>query len=277
MIGVEWRYHRIHAGSSAAECNHLRGYTISTERAGVPRDEARKAISRISSLLVILHSDWLQESPLASPAIGFNLSHDNNVILFAVRRHEDAEVARDIGVDVMHIALPKGESFGGFVETLSSAVRPFEFLAHMQTTVPQYAPSELAHLQKLASRNEVGSEKEATTVLFTLWTLKESYVKALGVGITFDISRIEYDFEEHVLRVDGLPLRKWKVSSFRFDRLYGEGLEEYVGAICYRIQEGDTGGLVVSEADLVEMDVRTLIDKMENLVSSYSTDTVVTD
>jgi 4'-phosphopantetheinyl transferase superfamily len=135
----------------------------------------------------------------------------------------------------------------------------------------------LVHLQKLASQDEAGSEKEATTVLFTLWTLKESYVKALGVGITFDLSRIEYDFVEHVLRVDGIPLRKWKVSSFRFNGLYAEGMEEYVGALCYRVQEGDTGGLVVSGADLVEMDVRVLIDKMESLVSSYSTATVVTD
>jgi phosphopantetheinyl transferase len=225
-----------------------------------------------SVILDKLNFDWPQESPSSSPALGFNLSHDDNVILFAVRRHEDVGVARDIGVDVMHIALPKGESFEGFVETLASAVCPFALVTHIQMTAPQYTPHELAHLRTLASQDEAGSEKEATAVLFTLWTLKESYVKALGVGITFDLSRIEYDFAERVLRVDGVPLRKWKISSFRFNGLHAERVEEYVGALCCRVQEGDTGGLVVSRpADLVEMDVRVLIDKMEFLVSPYPT------
>lgn len=57
-----------------------------------------------------------------------------------------------------------------------------------------------------------------------------------------------------------------------------------MGAVCYRApgnpqgplpvgEQGHTGDLVLAGADLrtVDMDARALVDKMEQLVSSYST------
>jgi hypothetical protein len=64
----------------------------------------------------------LQDAPKSSPALGFNLSHDRNTILLAVRTHEDILIARDIGLDVMHVGLPQGGLFAEFLESIGSMV-----------------------------------------------------------------------------------------------------------------------------------------------------------
>jgi 4'-phosphopantetheinyl transferase len=51
--------------------------------------------------------------------------------------------------------------------------------------------------------------------LYILWTLKESYTKALGQPIGFDFSRIECDIPQRVIRVDGVPLYGWEFRLFR--------------------------------------------------------------
>lgn len=51
--------------------------------------------------------------------------------------------------------------------------------------------------------------------LYILWTLKESYTKALGQPIGFDFSRIECDIPKRVIRVDGEPLYGWEFRLFR--------------------------------------------------------------
>jgi hypothetical protein len=47
--------------------------------------------------------------------------------------------------------------------------------------------------------------------LFLLWTLKESYTKALGLGLGFDFKRVEYDCERDLFRVDKRPVRGWEI------------------------------------------------------------------
>lgn len=183
------------------------------------------------------------DSPLPSPALGFNLSHDANTVLLALRENEDLSLARDIGVDVMRVSIPDGETLLSFIESISITLTTNE-LNHLRTQ----------------------SETEASCALFKLWTIKEAYTKALGLGLGFDMKRIQYNFETNVLQVDGSPLVHWRVRSFRFV-VESEPTYTHVGAVCYRLDEEETGGLVVSETlTAVRMEIKQLITKMEQMV-----------
>ena len=92
-------------------------------------------------------------------------------------------------------------------------------------------PGEQAYLLDLTSVKDT-----ALTALFDLWTIKESYTKALGRGLGFDFSRIEYDFRTRILSVDGQTLCGWFLGVFYFEV---EG-NKYVGATCHRLEEGST-------------------------------------
>jgi phosphopantetheinyl transferase len=57
------------------------------------------------------------------PPIGFNISHDHDVVSLAIRRTVDISIARNIGIDIMLAQLPEGETFSSFVESISIGVR----------------------------------------------------------------------------------------------------------------------------------------------------------
>lgn len=110
--------------------------------------------------------------------------------------------------------------------------------------------------------------KEATYALFKLWTLKEAYTKALGHGLGFDMTKIEYDFAVNMLQVDDLPLTHWRVRSFHFIT-DDKSMDEYVGTVCYGLDANDeeSGGFVVSEElKSVNMDIKVLVARMEQLM-----------
>lgn len=55
------------------------------------------------------------------------------------------------------------------------------------------------------------STDDRLTDIFLLWTLKEAYTKALGLGLGFDFSRIEYDFDNRTLEIDGRAPVGWRI------------------------------------------------------------------
>ncbi|KAG6880065.1 hypothetical protein C0992_006877 [Termitomyces sp. T32_za158] len=67
---------------------------------------------------------------------------------------------------------------------------------------------------------------------FWLWTMKEAYTKALGLGLGFDFRRIEYDVGESVVRVDKEIALGWRFTKFVLtdeDDLYQGVVAEYIG------------------------------------------------
>lgn len=86
------------------------------------------------------------------------------------------------------------------------------------------------------------SEEEGLRRFFWMWTLKEAYTKALGMGLGFDFSRVEFDVPEGMVRVDGEVPRGWRFHKF----IVNQGEDVYQGVVAEYVGE-DEKTMVISE------------------------------
>ena len=77
---------------------------------------------------------------------------------------------------------------------------------------------------------------------FWMWTLKEAYTKALGLGLGFDFQRVEFDVVNRIVRVDGQIPQGWQFSMFVIE----DGEEMYQGVVAKQL--GGTSTEVVDES-----------------------------
>ncbi|KAI0676921.1 hypothetical protein C8Q78DRAFT_1000210 [Trametes maxima] len=152
------------------------------------------------------------------PPIGYNITHDNGVVAMVYSVGSDLypdPPAYRIGIDVMLLQLPKRDTFPGFVETFADQLTDLE----RNILLPAASMPPL-------------SKHEELRRFYLIWTLKEAYTKALGLGLGFDFSRIEYDVPNDVVRIDGKVPHGWDF--FRFDMkntIEGGRIEDYVGVV----------------------------------------------
>jgi len=76
------------------------------------------------------------------------------------------------------------------------------------------------------------STEEALSRFFWIWTMKEAYTKALGLGLGFNFSRVEFDPSTNTLRVDGQIPKGWQFHKFTLKQnndLYQGVVAELVG------------------------------------------------
>jgi len=132
---------------------------------------------------------WSQlsdQSPQILPpeisALAYNITHDNGIIALAF----DTQPGSSIGVDVMKVAVPRNEKFDDFVEAMEDQLTSYE----------------------LGLLKDV-DEAERLKRFFWMWTLKEAYTKALGIGLGFDFKRVEFRVPTKQVYVDGVPLKSW--------------------------------------------------------------------
>ena len=98
---------------------------------------------------------------IGSRALAFNLSHTRGLVAVAIA------LGRDVGVDVEHVR-PRA---------LSLAVADHYF-----------APTEVAALRA----QPAGAQRDR---FFTYWTLKESYIKARGMGLALPLDQFAFDVD----------------------------------------------------------------------------------
>jgi len=67
----------------------------------------------------------------------------------------------------------------------------------------------LTDAEKHLVSNDV-PENEALSRFYLIWTIKEAYTKAIGLGLGFDPSRIEYDMRTNTVAVDGVIATDWQ-------------------------------------------------------------------
>ncbi|KAF8528861.1 hypothetical protein BU17DRAFT_80015 [Hysterangium stoloniferum] len=147
-----------------------------------------------------------EKSPNHTTAIGFNISHDARMIAMAsqVGLNENADM---IGIDVMKRVLPRGETLRSFLQAIGDTLTESE-------------------LSLFTPDLDVATGEK---YVFLLWTLKEAYTKALGLGLGFDFKRIQYDILHNCVFVDDQPARGW--SFLMFDVKEPNGLGIYQGSI----------------------------------------------
>jgi 4'-phosphopantetheinyl transferase len=93
----------------------------------------------------------------------FNLSHTAGLVACAVA------LGRDVGVDVEHLFPPR-----------------FDAQACLEIAAAHFAPSEVADLSAAAPEGR-------RALFFELWTLKEAYVKARGLGLALPLACVAFD------------------------------------------------------------------------------------
>jgi len=115
-----------------------------------------------------------------------------------------------IGVDVMKIRAPRGEGIASFLRTMGDTLTDVE--KHLVSSdVP---------------------ENEALSRFFLIWTIKEAYTKAIGLGLGFDLRRIECNIPTNTVMVDGVLATQWQFETSRVtveEDVYQIAVAQFVG------------------------------------------------
>lgn len=116
-------------------------------------------------------------SPSSGPAHShihwnFNVSHQGDYAVLA------AEPGRQVGVDVMKTSRPGSSSTQEFFRIMNR----------------QFTDLEWTNIRK------AGSDWDQLDTFYRHWALKESFIKAIGTGLGFDLQRVEFHISPNQMR-----------------------------------------------------------------------------
>ncbi|XP_077423070.1 L-aminoadipate-semialdehyde dehydrogenase-phosphopantetheinyl transferase [Vanacampus margaritifer] len=114
----------------------------------------------------------LQASPdLGTQTWSFNISHQGDYAVLA------AEKGMQVGVDIMKTSMPGSSTVTEFFRIMTRQFTPYEW------RVIQSA----------------GSEQQQLAMFYRHWALKESFIKAIGTGLGFNLQRLEFHLSSEAL------------------------------------------------------------------------------
>ncbi|XP_056330444.1 L-aminoadipate-semialdehyde dehydrogenase-phosphopantetheinyl transferase [Danio aesculapii] len=108
----------------------------------------------------------------SAPSWSFNVSHQGDYAILA------AEAGRQVGTDVMKTSRPG-----------SSSVQEFFRIMNRQFTEMEWTNIRMA-----------GSDWDQLHMFYRHWALKESFIKAIGTGLGFDLQRAEFHISPNQMR-----------------------------------------------------------------------------
>lgn len=106
------------------------------------------------------------------PHWNFNVSHQGDYAVLA------AEAGRQVGVDVMKTSRPGSSSVQEFFRIMNR----------------QFTDLEWTNIRK------AGSDWDQLDMFYRHWALKESFIKAIGTGLGFDLQRVEFHISPNQMR-----------------------------------------------------------------------------
>ncbi|XP_078258631.1 L-aminoadipate-semialdehyde dehydrogenase-phosphopantetheinyl transferase [Rhinoraja longicauda] len=134
------------------------------------------------------------------PNFNFNISHQGDYTVLA------AEPILQVGVDIMKTDFPGSTSVAEFFRIMKR-----QFTDHEWNTI-----------------HTAGDEWEKLDMFYRHWALKESFIKAVGVGVGFDLQRIEFHVsplhlqeghvqKETIMFLDGEQEENWAFEETMLD------------------------------------------------------------
>lgn len=138
-------------------------------------------IDYITDKTPITKNDYGKPSLTEFPEIKYNLSHADGIAVCLVSD-------RECGIDC-------------------EGVRPYR---------PNVVKRAFSESEKFLIEN--AGENERDLLFFRLWTLKESYVKAIGIGISYPLNTVEFSFSDNkiISSVKGYKFRQYILQNGKF-------------------------------------------------------------
>ncbi len=111
------------------------------------------------------------------PHFNFNLSHEGDWVVLA------SEPIDLVGIDVMKVGLRGGDKDVG------------KFLHNMQNCFTKHEWTTIRGIPCDDDKKKRITDTETLRRFFYYWTLKEAYIKAVGVGLELDLQRLEFHID----------------------------------------------------------------------------------
>ncbi|XP_026048650.1 L-aminoadipate-semialdehyde dehydrogenase-phosphopantetheinyl transferase isoform X2 [Maylandia zebra] len=172
------------------------------EKMGIPWSEIRLERSPRGKPYLATPGKVSSESDLAW---SFNLSHQGDYAVLA------AEQGRQVGVDIMKTAMPGCSSVLEFFRIMTR-----QFTAHEWSAI-----------------QSAGSEHQQLAAFYRHWALKESFIKAIGTGLGFNLQRVEFHLpsepltQDRVLHQTKMHLDEEEEEDWVFEKLFETAAMSY--------------------------------------------------
>ncbi|WVZ54606.1 hypothetical protein U9M48_005378 [Paspalum notatum var. saurae] len=153
----------------------------------------RVPLRRISVRRTPEGKPYLQENCSAFPSFNFNASHQGDFVGIA------SEPLCLVGLDIVSVSKPQGESVAEFISNFSSYLTGHEWDCIVRA----------------------GTPCEVLAEFYRYWCLKEAFVKAIGAGVGFGLHRLEFHHEQWTsisICIDGEVSKKWRFWLFSLDQ-----------------------------------------------------------
>ncbi|XP_056139992.1 L-aminoadipate-semialdehyde dehydrogenase-phosphopantetheinyl transferase [Lampris incognitus] len=149
-------------------------------------------------------------------AWNFNLSHQGDFTVLA------AQEGRQVGVDVMKTTMPGSSSVPEFFRIMTRQFTEYEWSVIQSS----------------------GSEHQQLAAFYRHWALKESFIKAIGTGLGFNLQRVEFHLSSELL-TEGRVLRHTKMyldEEEEEDWIFEESLLDAEHHVAVALGPQDKGG-----------------------------------